>query len=78
MHTKLTLRMSDVLVHEAKAQAARRGKSVSQMFSEFVASLDSNRTGDRLPPATSSLLGVMKGHRVSQKDYRKHLREKYS
>ena len=78
MNTKLTLRMSDVLVHEAKAQAARRGKSVSQMFSEFVASLDSSRTSDRLPPATRSLLGVMKGHRVSEKDYKKHLREKHS
>lgn len=78
MNTKLTLRMNDVLVREAKAQAARRGKSVSQMFSEFVASLGSSRTSDQLPPATSSLLGVMKGHRISEKDYRKHLREKHS
>lgn len=78
MNTKLTLRMDDVLVREAKTQAARRGKSVSQMFGEFVASLGSSKTGGRLPPATNSLLGVMKGHRVSEKDYRKHLREKYS
>jgi len=78
MNTKLTLRMNDVLVREAKAQAARRGKSVSQMFSEFVTSLGSSRTSDQLPPATNSLLGVMKGHPISEKDYRKHLREKHS
>lgn len=78
MNTKLTLRMDDVLVREAKTQAARRGKSVSQMFGEFVASLGSSKTKDRFPPVTNSLLGVMKGHRVSEKDYRKHLREKHS
>ena len=78
MNTKLTLRMDDVLVREAKTQAARRGKSVSRMFGEFVASLGSSKTSGRLPPTTNALLGAMKGHRVSEKDYRKHLREKYS
>ena len=38
MNTKLTLRMDEVLVRQAKTQAARRGKSVSRMFAEFVAS----------------------------------------
>lgn len=78
MHTKLTLRIDDVLVREAKSQAARRGKSVSQMFGEFVGSLATNKPGSRLPPVTESLLGVMKGRRISEKDYKKHLREKYS
>ena len=78
MHTKLTLRMDDVLVEQAKAQAAQRGKSVSQMFGEFVTSLGASKRGRVLPPVTGSLLGIMKGHRVSEKDYKKHLREKYS
>jgi hypothetical protein len=78
MNTKLTLRIDEVLVHEAKAQAARRGKSVSQMFGEFVASLATSRPKPALPPVTGSLLGIMKGHRVSEKDYKKHLGEKYS
>lgn len=78
MNTKLTLRMDDVLVRQAKDQAARRGKSVSQMFGEFVAALDARQPRRGLPPVTDSLLGVMKGRRVSEKDYRKHLREKYS
>jgi len=78
MNTKLTLRIDDLLVRQAKTQAARRGKSVSQMFSEFVESLGANAPRQSLPPVTGSLLGIMKGHRVSEKDYRKHLQEKYS
>lgn len=78
MNTKLTLRMDDTLVAEAKSHAARRGKSVSQMFGEFVASLGACKRGGDLPPVTGSLLGVMKGHRVSESDYKKHLREKFS
>ena len=77
MKTKLTLRMDEGLVRQAKAQAARRGKSVSQMVGEFVAILSAKRRR-RLPPVTDSLLGVMKGHRLSGKDYKKHLQEKYS
>ena len=78
MNTKLTLRMDDVLVAQAKTQAARRGKSVSQMFGEFVVSLGARKRGSDLPPVTGSLLGIMKGHRISEKDYKRHLREKYS
>ena len=78
MKTKLTLRMDDGLVDEAKTQAARRGKSVSQMFGEFVASLGASKRGRELPPVTNSLLGIMKGRRVSETDYKRHLREKYS
>lgn len=77
MNTKLTLRMDDVLVEQAKTQAAQRGKSVSQMFGEFVTSLGATKRGRDLPPVTGSLLGIMKGHRVSERDYKKHLRERY-
>ena len=78
MNTKLTLRMDEMLVRQAKTLAAERGKSVSQMFGEFVASLGSNRRGQALPPVTDSLRGIMKGRRISEKDYKRHLREKYS
>ena len=78
MNIKLTLRMDDVLVRQAKTQAAQRGKSVSQMFGEFVASLGDTKHEHRLPPVTSSLLGVIKGRRVSEEDYRKHLQEKHA
>ena len=82
MKTKLTLRMDDELVRQAKAEAARRGKSVSQMVGEFIDSLsaahrDAARGAEELPPVTASLVGVLKGHDVSQADYKKHLLEKY-
>jgi len=77
MNTKLTLRMDATIVRKAKRQAARRGKSVSQMFSEFVTSLEAAKDRRDLPPLTSSLLGIMGDAQVSEEDYKKHLREKY-
>jgi hypothetical protein len=78
MHTKLTLRLDDTLVERAKQEAARRGKSVSRMFADYIDSLrpDAKRARN-LPPVTASLRGVLRGRRVSVADYRKHLREKY-
>jgi len=70
--------MDDVLVHQAKTQAAQRGKSVSQMFSEFVLSLGASKRNPALPPVTGSLMGIMKNHRLSEDDYKKHLQEKHS
>jgi hypothetical protein len=78
MNTKLTLRLDDVLVEQAKAQATQRGKSVSRMFADFVASLGPCKHDRAVPPVTGSLLGIVKGHRMSEKDYKKHLQEKYS
>ncbi len=79
MNTKLTLRMDEALVRTAKAEAGRRGKSVSQIVGEFFDSLASGqRAPAKLPPITTSLVGVLKGRGVSEADYRKHLREKYS
>jgi len=78
MKTKLTLRMDEVVVRRAKSEAKRRGKSVSQMVSEFVDSLGAAKPGKQdLPPVTASLLGLLKGQRVSETDHKKHLREKY-
>jgi hypothetical protein len=78
MNTKLTLRVDDMIVEQAKAQAAQRGKSVSRMFADFVTSLAPSKCTRGLPPVTGSLLGILKGTRLSENDYRKHLRGKYS
>lgn len=78
MNAKLTLRMEDALIETAKAEASRRGKSVSRMVGDFFTSLKTTRS-DRhdLPPLTASLVGLVKGRRISEADYKKHLREKY-
>ena len=78
MNTKLTLRLDDALVRNAKTEARRRGKSVSTMVAEFFDGLcRPERSVDRLPPVTASLLGVLKGRRLSEADHKKYLREKH-
>ena len=79
MNTKITLRMDERLIKQAKSEADRRGKSVSQMVGEFFAHLgESNRKAvNDLPPVTASLLGVLKGHSIDESAHKKHLREKY-
>ena len=78
MQTKLTLRMEGALVEGAKAEAERRGKSVSQMVSEFFDSLTGvPRRPTEVPPITASLVGVLGRGKVSEDTYKEHLREKY-
>ncbi|HNR95016.1 MAG TPA: DUF6364 family protein [Kiritimatiellia bacterium] len=78
MNTKLTLRMDESLVETAKEEAASRGKSVSQMVGDFFGSLKSTAHSKRnRPPITASLLGVLRNRKLSEADYKKHLREKY-
>lgn len=78
MNTKLTLRMDETVVRKAKGEARRRGKSVSQMVSEFFDSLGPrDHRPPMLPPLTRSLVGVLKGRKVSEEDYIAHLRKKH-
>jgi hypothetical protein len=77
MKTKLTLRMEETLVSEAKTHAMNRGKSVSQLFGDFVKALNESPSPESLPPVTRSLVGVMKGQPVDEADYKEHLRRKY-
>jgi len=70
--------MDEAVILHAKEEASRRGKSVSQMVGDFFDSLGTfpaKKTAH--PPITTSLVGVLKGRRVSEADYKKHLKEKY-
>lgn len=59
-------------------EAKRRGKSVSQMVAEFIESIGLQQNPQKaLPPTTASLVGILKGKEISEKDYKAHLREKY-
>lgn len=78
MNTKLTLRLDHKSIRRAKQAAETRGKSVSQMVSEFFDSLENNEpTTSSYPPVTASLLGLLKGKSLSKEDYRLHLRDKH-
>jgi hypothetical protein len=79
MDTKLTLRLEDALIRRAKEEAARRGKSVSQMVSDYFNSLKKGEPekSPSVPPVTASLIGILRGSQVSEDDYKRHLEEKY-
>ena len=78
MNTRLTLRLDAELVRAAKADARRRGKSVSRIPGEFSGTLASaHRQQPELPPITASLVGILKDRDVQVSAYPKHLREKF-
>jgi len=79
MQTKLTLRLEDHLISQAKSYAERAGKSVSQIVAEYFKLLTSERITPAQPatPITRSLRGILKGVTLDEEDYQKHLEEKH-
>ncbi len=79
MNTKLTLRMDDGLIESAKEYSARTGKSVSRIVADFFEIIKNEelKIESEPPPIVSSLHGALKGRDVNEKDYKKHLEEKY-
>jgi len=79
MATKLTLRMSPLLINRAKVYAKKHGKSVSQIVGDYFSLLNQAVETKRAAslPLTNSLRGVLKGVDISEKDYKKHLEDKY-
>jgi hypothetical protein len=78
MQTKLTLRLEDQLIEQAKSYAAQAGKSVSQIVADYFKLLTAPTTGARpSSPVTRSLRGVLRGAKLDEGDYKKYLEEKY-
>jgi hypothetical protein len=79
MKTKLTLRLEETLVEQAKSEARRRGKSVSGMVAEYFRSLKARPQppAEPLPPLTTFLAGVAKDQPLSIEDYKTYLRDKH-
>ncbi len=78
METKLTLRLDEELIKDAKKEARNRGTSVSQMVADYFRGIRSRRGSRKgLPPVTASLLGSLKGQSLNRGQYRRHLEEKY-
>jgi hypothetical protein len=76
MQTKLTLRMDDGLIRQAKAFATANGKSVSQIVAEYFSVVASDPE-EEITPAVRSLKGILRGHSVGIDEYRGHLEEKH-
>lgn len=78
MQSKLTLRLEDHLIGQAKLYAARAGKSVSQLVADYFKLLTSQRISPiSVSPITRSLRGVLRESRLDEKDYRDHLERKH-
>lgn len=77
MQTKLTLRLEDQLIANAKAHAKNSGKSLSQMVADYFALLEKKTPIQELPPVTSSLKGCLQTSSVDEQDYRIYLEDKY-
>jgi hypothetical protein len=78
MNTKLTLRLDERLITRAKKYSERMGKSVSQLVADYFALIGANEdfSDAELTPLVRSMIGSLKGARVTKADYRRHLEEK--
>jgi len=79
MNTKLTLRLDERLIRNAKRHSAKSGKSVSKLIADYFALIDTDEDipGANITPRVCSLIGSLKGATVTEEDYRRHLEDKY-
>jgi predicted HicB family RNase H-like nuclease len=79
MQTKLTLRLEDRLIEQAKSYAAHAGKSVSQIVADYFKLLTSEKikTASNSTPVTQSLRGLLRESKLEEEDYKKYLEEKH-
>ena len=77
MQTKLTLRVEDSLIQQAKDYAKKNDKSLSQIVADYFRALTESKKLVENAPITRSLIGVLSETKVDESDYKKHLEDKY-
>lgn len=79
MKRKLTLRLDDNLIEEAKKYAKSKNTSVSQLVADYFKAIDSQKKHKKpdFSPITSSLIGVLKESSATEEDYKSYLEEKH-
>ena len=60
MHSKLTLRLGEDLIAQAKKEARNTGRSLSKMVGDYFRSVTGRRTTFRTPDAGHALGGIVK------------------
>jgi hypothetical protein len=80
--SKLTLKLDEEIIEEAKAYAAREGVSLSRMVANYFAGLASREDGTAAPPSgtVAELAGLLAGKELGsvERDYAGYLERKYS
>jgi hypothetical protein len=77
MQTKLTLRLEDSLIQQAKDYAKQHDKSLSQVVADYFHMLTQQAGKSGIAPITKSLIGILDSNNIDKNDYKKHLEEKY-
>jgi hypothetical protein len=77
MQTKLTLRLEDSLIQQAKYYAKQHDKSLSQVVADYFHMLTQQAGKSEISPITKSLIGILDSNNIDKNDYKKHLEEKY-
>jgi hypothetical protein len=77
MQTKLTLRLDESLIQQAKKYAKVHDKSLSQVVADYFHVLTEKSQQPSTSPITDSLIGILDPEKVSQLDYKQHLADKY-
>lgn len=79
MQTKLTLRLEDQLIEQAKSYAAQAGKSVSQIVADYFKLITTQNIKTNTPstPITQSLRGLLRESKLDEKDYKNYLEGKH-
>jgi len=86
MQTKLTIRLEQELITQAKFYAKQSGKSLSQLIADYFVQLQQQPTTSAstnpLPPITAQLCGVLQSTDIidssdDRQDYRDYLAAKY-
>jgi len=77
MQTKLTLRLEDSLIQQAKSYAKQHDKSLSQVVADYFQILTQQTRKSGISPVTKSLIGILDFNNVDKNDYKKYLEKKY-
>lgn len=79
MQTKLTLRLEEQLIEQAKAYASRTGKSLSQVVADYFRLLATEKKVPpaSTPPITQSLRGLLRNAKIDETDYKRYLERKH-
>jgi hypothetical protein len=80
MNAKLTLRLNDSLIKQAKAYASSTGRSVSQLVADYFALLGTDERqeeGRATPEVVVSLHGLLAGTDADESEYARYLEEKH-
>ena len=80
MQTKLTLRLEEVLIQQAKSYAKEHGKSLSRVVADYFKVLtEKTKVTNEVKnsPITHSLIGILDSNNIEKDDYNKYLEDKY-